>query len=61
MLHAVKEAGLKEESHIGAEEKQRDGYEFVRHRALVVVAPDCCIQANLGKGGEWEEEQDEEE
>lgn len=54
MLHTVKEAGLKEESCIRTDERQRerDRYEFARHRALVVVAPDCCILANLGKGGE---------
>lgn len=53
MLHTVKGAGLKEEFHIGTEERQRqrDGYEFARHRAPVVVAPDCFILANLGKGG----------
>lgn len=47
-----KEAGLKEEFHIRAKEgkRERDGDEFAGHRALV-VAPDYCIQANLGKRG----------
>lgn len=45
-----KEAGLKEEFHIRAKErKEREGDEFTRHRALVVVAPDYGIQANLGE------------
>lgn len=53
MLRTVRGAGLKEAFHIRAEERQRerDGYEFARHRAPVVVAPDCFILANLGKGG----------